>query len=147
MVALPEVPSGRRPGGDPPPMSPGAAARRFHTSSARLWHSPCGVPVGAGVPSCQHHAPPRGREGSHSPIPCKKEQGVRANAARSGVRGLLPNQSGHIWDHLVFIPAAVEMHRFFFLNNCIKDAKKILKVIWLQADHKPSLLNRILYPF
>lgn len=58
--------------------------------------------------------PPGGREGSHSPIPCKKGQGVRANAARSGVRGLLPNQSGHIWDHLVLIPAAVEMHRYFF---------------------------------
>lgn len=34
---------------------PGVAARHFHTSCARLQHTPCGIPAGTRVPSCQHH--------------------------------------------------------------------------------------------
>ena len=92
--------------GNPHPMSPGAAARCFHTSSARLHRSPCGVP--AGVPSCQHRSPGRGPR----PQPTQRGQGVQDQ--RSEVWGeRFPTQPKRPGSGRGLIPAAVKKRGFF----------------------------------
>lgn len=135
-VTVPGVPGGRRPGGTHLPRAQGRLPDAFTPPAPDSGARHVGFPQAQVSPTAS--TVPRGR--GDSPMPCRGDRGFRATAARFGVSGLLPSQSGHLQDHLVLIPAAVET--WIFLNDCNKDEKKPKQnIIWLQADHKTSLLK------
>lgn len=75
MVAVPEVPSGRRPGGGPTSHEPRGGCQTLshlqcQTLALTMWGS-----HGCRCPQLPAPSPPRGREGSHSPIPCRRDRG------------------------------------------------------------------------